>query len=51
MINKNKRPVYKNNMLRITDMLNNDEDIYRGLLDYFVKNFDLDIEKLKREYL
>lgn len=41
---------FVNNNIMVTDLLEMDDDISRRLIDYFDKNFDVDLDRLRVEY-
>ena len=46
----NKNGKFKNNSTMVTDLLENNDPISKGLVEYFKKNFSINIEEIKKKY-
>ena len=45
----NKNGKFKNNSTMVTDLLENNDPISKGLVEYFKKNFSINIEEIKKK--
>ena len=41
---------FKNTSVMVTDLLKNHDSTSKGLIEYFKKNFAINIEEIKRKY-
>lgn len=46
----NRRREFKNNSVMVTDLLKNEDPISKGLIEYFKKNFAINIEEIEEKY-
>lgn len=49
MKDKNQK-TFIDNIIRVTDLIDMKDEVSKNLVEYFVKNFELDIEKLRTSF-